>query len=380
MDHPLEREATILAEAIPMDNKTEPFLYELDESQLVYLFNKFGVKPESGSPLTHCIHQQPVEITDGISSPPAEAIQCLTQPERVFAVSNWPPEEAPVRWYYGRFDQPYLVQHDVTEDGRQLLFWPVSHGMVTELLSIPMIGHESDIAAGDFSITTNRDGMVLLAALSDALQEQSLQGQIQRTATINAPLSSLELRYTLEKTIVANDLHWTGARFSRLSPINFSVLPKSLEPAINIFIKDRLIRSENEGYRPTSQVAVTCMRWNDSDAFSAVTERKRKNNGEWDWHHHAYLHSAGGMFVFDFTDITMDDYKVWIREIGAQELQEKIVLLIFRETIINPSMAPVPIAGDNVNRCPKCGAELKPGAKFCTQCGAKILMVNQDDE
>jgi DNA-directed RNA polymerase subunit RPC12/RpoP len=26
----------------------------------------------------------------------------------------------------------------------------------------------------------------------------------------------------------------------------------------------------------------------------------------------------------------------------------------------------------SVKRCPVCGAELKPGAKFCTQCGAKI--------
>ncbi len=32
---------------------------------------------------------------------------------------------------------------------------------------------------------------------------------------------------------------------------------------------------------------------------------------------------------------------------------------------------------DTKNICPKCGAELKPGAKFCTKCGTKIKMKSE---
>ena len=38
---------------------------------------------------------------------------------------------------------------------------------------------------------------------------------------------------------------------------------------------------------------------------------------------------------------------------------------------------PVAQANNNQNTCPKCGAELKPGAKFCVKCGTKIEAASQ---
>jgi len=353
-----------------MKNQPEPSLYELDESQLIYLVTQSGLKPKSGSPLVHCLQQPPAEGVSIANTPPADAIQCLTQPERVFAVTSWPPQEASVHWYYGRNDQPYLVQHEVMNDGRHLMVWPIRYAAVAEVLSIPLEGNESEMAAGDFTVSTNRDGMLLFAAICDALQEQALDGLMRRATTKDASLSFDDLSQAVERTLTVDDLRWTAARLSRLCPVPLRLSEESLQSTINQFTQERLMSVESEGYWPTSLVAAACLRWNAGDAFAAVTERNKGIDGKWDWSHYAFLHAAGGMFAFEFTDISASGFEVSIKEADSLEIQEKIVSLVSHEVLTTPNATSE--SAELIDRCGSCGAELPPGVKFCTQCGVKL--------
>ncbi len=351
-----------------MSNSAEINLYELSADQLSFLFKQYDMAPQTGSPLGDCAELEPEQIVQ--DAPPSEAIQCLAQPERVLAVATWPPDDAPARWYYGRFDQPYLAQHEVTESGRHLIVWPVSYTDVAEVVADPISGYADEVAAGEFKLTTNQDGMQLLAALCDAMQEQEMLGYLQRSTPDDTALNHAWLTQALEKSLTADDMRWCGARFSHLSPKAFNPVSDSIQPTIDRFLQDHLLRSEDDGYRPTPPLAAICNRWNSTDAFSAVTERRLGADRVWDWQHQAFLHAAGGMFQFEFTDISKEGYAVSISETGTAEILERIAALTAHVVVSQPA-TPDALKVEN-NSCRSCGAELRPGNSFCTQCGTPV--------
>jgi len=351
-----------------MSDTAEIYLYELSAAQLSFLFKQFDLAPQTGSPLGGCAQLEPEQI--GQDAPPSEAIKCLTQPEWVLAASTWPPHDAPVRWYYGRFDQPYLVQHEITDDGRHLIVWPVSYNDVAEVITDPISGYADEVAVGEFKLTTNQDGMMLLAALCDAIQEQEVEGFLQRTTADDAAFSDAGLMQALQKSLASDDLRWNASRFSRMSPMAFSHNAHTLQPAIDKFLQDHLLRPEDDGYRPTPPLAAICARWNGADAFCAVTERKLGVDRVWDWQHQAFLHAAGGMFRFEFTDISKEGYAITISETGVAEVLERIAALTAYEVVSQPT---TPDAAQTESySCRSCGADLRPGNSFCTQCGTPV--------
>jgi len=351
-----------------MNDTPEICLYELDAAQLPHLFKSYDLAPKPGSPLSSCAQLEPKHIDHG--SPPSEAIQCLTQPQRVLAASTWSSDDAPVRWYYGRFDQPYLAQHEVSEDGRHLIVWPVPYTVVAEVITEPLLGYADEVAAGGFKLTTNQDGMLLLAALCDALQEQEIDGFLQRTSADDYPLSGAALLRAVQISLGADDLRWSAARLSHMSPMAFNQEPDSIQRAIEQFQQDHLLRPEEDGYRPTPPLAVICTRWNGADAFCAVTERRLGLDESWDWQHQAFLHAAGGMFQFEFTDISKDGYGVSITEVAVAEVMERIAALTAHEVVSQPTIADT--AQAESDSCRSCGVILRPGNSFCTQCGTPV--------
>jgi len=344
-------------------------LYDLSAAQMSHLLKQYGLTPQTGSPLGGCAVLDPEPAAGEV--PPREALQCLALPQRVLAVSCWPPQEAPVRWYYGRDDRPDLVQHEAIDSGRQLLVWPVASGMVAEVMQEPLLRYASDVAAGGFRLQTNRDGLLLLAALCDALQEQDVRGFLQRSAADEAPLGPSGLQQAVRKTLAADDLRWSAARFSSLAPTALAQGPAGLEPAIERFLHDNLLRPEGGGYRPTPPLAEVCRRWNAADAFSAVTRRRLSLEGRWEWEHLAFLHAAGGMFRFEFADIGSGGYTLTISEVDGREILEWDAVAAGQRPVAAASSGPGEIQPGR-DTCRACGAELRPGTGFCTQCGTAV--------
>jgi len=357
-----------LTEAMIMNDTAEINLYELTEAQLSFMFKQLDLVPKTGSPLGGCAQLEPEKIEQNF--PLSEAIQCLTQPERVLAAATWPPDDAPVRWYYGRFDQPYLAQHEVSEDGRHLIVWPLPYAAVAEVISEPLLGYVEEVAAGEFKLTTNQDGMLLLAAMCDALQEQEINGFLQRAIADDSPLTKAALLGALQTSLGADDLRWSAARLSHMSPMVFPQEPDSMQRAIELFQQDHLLRPEEDGYRPTPPLAANCSRWNGADAFCAMTERRLGEDEDWDWQHQAFLHAAGGMFQFEFTNISKDGYGVSISEVAVVEVMDKIAALTAHEVVFQPTTADT--AQAESHSCRSCGVILRPGNSFCTQCGTPV--------
>jgi ribosomal protein L40E len=356
----------ILIEAKGMNDISDISLYDLGAAQITQLLNDYGLTPESGSPLGGCMQLGPEPIAH--NSPPAGALQCLAQPQRVLAATAWPPPEVPVRWYYGRNDQVSLVQHEIMDTGRHLLVWPVPYAAVAEALIEPMLGYMDEIAVGEFRLTTDRDGIQLLAALCDAMQEQEVRGLLQRATADAVAMNDAGLLQALQSSLAADDLRWCAARLSRMSPMALNQGVATLQPAIERFMQDNLVRPEDDGYRPTPPLAAICARWNGADAFSAVTERRLDPGGRWEWEHQAFLHAAGGMFRFEFSDIGRDGYGLAINEIATADMLGSIESLLLYEV----EAATVEVQDAGAGACRVCGGELPPGASFCTQCGTAV--------
>jgi len=183
------------------------------------------------------------------------------------------------------------------------------------------------------------------------------------------------------ETLACDDLRWLSAMLARLSPVSLPDDPAALEKGMKELVTARLLEPAGTGeWRPAQAFFPVCEMLAVPLACVGIS-RTDLTGSDKAPPHLALLRAPGSVWIIEFTD----DEQVCIRDGTSADAELALSLrlatqappraarksgpAVSRSGPVARQGRPVEAPPPAAKACRKCTALLKPGAKFCKDCG-----------
>lgn len=305
------------------------------------------------------------------------------------------PDEMLISLYYAdrSKEKEGLVGCWVVDDRILVSFpWSVSDIVtlaVEVLMSVPLF------AADSYSATLSLPGLITLGGAVDVVREAVLSSLLERRVEVKEVFEQDELARQIERGMTENDARWIVTLLRLVGPPGTVLAPDDLGPGLRELIEADLVSVENGLWRPTDNLQRFAVYWK-SPLPAVAHEAVSIQDGKIDeFKYRVTLRGTGPLWIIDYSDSPEGSPQAAIRSMGSTEYLKELT------DILNPSPLPAEprkpkpkrkrpapakpppkrreraaepkppeTAEEETVSCSQCQGELRPGAKFCTNCGA----------
>ena len=350
------------------------YRWTLSGAELVHLMREKGVRPGPGSPLgdiaalPHSGILAPVERQSDLS----RALGVLAEPKVILGAMTYaPPEEPDYAWYYGAGQGTGWAFHRGSEDGGSEIVWPVDAPQLIRSLGVPL-ALEGGSSGDEISMVFDKDGFEALAVAADLAQEMSLIALLNRKGFSGMAFGESEFTECAQRSGGSDDLRWTAPRFRLVSPIDLSYDEGGLRRGLRSLEAGGLVRRVNGQFELSPPMGFACAQLGAMSGMTALSVRRSERGpsaggkggaggpGGWTVGHIAALRAGTGLWLLEFSRISVDGFEVRMTSARSDEVYGQLKTgLGWGE-----QAAPPP-----PRFCRQCGGPLREGAAFCPQCG-----------
>jgi len=364
--------------------------WNLKETDLFHLLKESNLEPGDGSPLgdlkpsARSAKLAPVEDRSGL----LEALARLTRPEVILGLVTFSsPEEPGFSWFYGSAKDGNYAFHEPAEDGRHEISWPVDGFLLLRSLQAPL-AMEKSTKKEDISLVLDRSGFETLAAIADWLQEKNLVALLNRRMPQAETFEEIELLECCDRSRNSQDLRWMVPRALLVSPISLRFSDDNLRQGLESLLAGDLLTRRNGLFALTPTLGLVCSRFAAASGVSALStqrlqRRRQRENEEWDLTHFAAIRIADrSLWLVEFSDISADEFSVKITSVAQPDMYHHLKAGLGLPGNQGSPEPPAPArreptrehesAKEKEFRCPSCGSELRPDARFCAKCGYRL--------
>lgn len=366
--------------------------WTLTTAEISYLLKDFRIEPGSGSPFQGLRPPQ-----EGFTSASFEnekelmnAFVALLQPEAIHGLVSYTPDEQPsYSWFYGDSIGSSFAFH--SEKDTHQIAWPVDILSILEILELPLnLLNTNEI--DEISFILDRRGLETMAAIIDLIQEQSLTSLLERSLSPEIRFDEKDLLDCLNHNIKSTDFRWMIPRTMIFSPIRLKYTSEDIIQGMEWLHAKGLLTLREGRYALSPPFGIVCSLLGSCSGLSALSSRRQqiinKDNKDWSLQHLAALKGIdNSLWLFEYTDITSDDFHVEIQNTTGRSLNERLQSEFFpsgKPAAPPPSIPSIPpqpeLKSINEPFCPNCGTQLKPKASFCTKCGARVEQTHRDKQ
>ena len=149
-------------------------------------------------------------------------------------------------------------------------------------------------------------------------------------------------------------------RVELISPVGLRFSDEDLRQGLESLVAGDLLARRDDRFAPTPPLGLVCSRLAAAAGMSALSTQRRQRLS-----HFAALRAADlSLWLLDFSDVTADEFNVQITSLAQAEMYTRL-----KAGLGMPEQDPVRAT---VLRCPCCGIELRPDARFCVKCGYRL--------
>jgi hypothetical protein len=373
--------------------------WNLTSAEVAYVLAKEGIEPEPGSPFMR------LNRSDEESKPPSardwpsllESISVIAKPGSVLGLVHYPPDDPQYSLFYGNSSHENLALHKKKFDGTEhVIVWPLHPRDVYEDFLWPLDLAMPADPKGEL-LHLDRDSLVTLAAIVDILQEDSLIAFLNRSAVPKSSFNASELLACFYRSLQDGDFRWMAQRARLVSPVSLAPVSEDIERGLSSLERMKLIQREDDRFGLSTALAVIGARLSDCSGLAALSAKKKPSKSSqakmWNRRHIAAARGLNSLWFFEFSQISKEDYRLELSDMGPAELQKRLHSFLYAEDRKDlPSRPPVPsspshppgidreVRGDSrqgeekiLKFCSQCGGDLRAGASFCSQCGYRLI-------
>ncbi len=334
--------------------------WTLSNTELVHLLREAKLRPGPGSPLgdlgsvPHSGLVAPIER----QADALRAMAVLAGPEAILGAMTFvPPEDPDYSWFYGASSEPGLAYRELSAEGATDIVWPVDAPWLVRSLRAPL-----DLERGsdgeEISMVFDKAGFETLAVLANLAQEISLLALLKRQGFSGMSFEAGDLLECAKRSGPSDDLRWPAPRFRLVSPIDLSFAESDLLQGLRSLEAGGLVLRRDGTYALSRSLGFACAQLGATTGMSALSvRRKMKSPAGWTVAHVAAIRAGAGLWLLEFSRISMAGFEVRMKSAGANEIYGRLKADL--------GYAPVP------RFCRSCGGPLRTGAAFCTQCGGE---------
>lgn len=360
------------------DEKTrppQPDRWNLTAAEITEMLRRTGVEPRHGSPFLRLDGAGPVSpATLAIEDTPdiREATLRIGRPDIILGLLHMPPGEPDVTWLYGAAGDQRFAVHRRDGGMWHRIVWPVQGTTLAEIMETAVSIREAAVTDA-FALSLDRRGFETLAVIVDFFQEEALRSAMQRRMPAVPRFDMDDLFCCCQRNLRGIDLRWMVQRSKLISPVRLSPDPEGLNAGLGSLVDQGMLTQQGTLFAPSPRFYAACTLLAGCSGFFALSTRRRtvRRDGtdDWDFQHMASMRGIGSLWLLEFTDISKSGFTVKLGDVTADLLHERVVA-----GLLPPERPPVP--DDRFASpmcCPDCGSRLQPPAKFCPNCGRKMM-------
>jgi hypothetical protein len=364
---------------IEPDEKTrppQPDRWNLTAAEIAEMLRRTGVEPWRGSPFLR-LHRggtdSPAAVAIDETPEIRDATMRIGRPDIVLGLLHVPPADPDVTWLYGSSGDRRFAVHRRDGGMWHRIIWPVQDTTLADIMETAVSIHDPAVTDG-FALTLDRREFETLATIIDFFQEETLRSAMNRKPFSVLQFDDDDLFGCYRRNLRGIDLRWMVQRSKLISPIRLAPDPEGLRMGISSLVKQGMLMQDGSLYTATPRFTTACSLLAGCSGFFALSTRRRiqRNDGHdvWDFQHMASLRGIGSLWLLEFADISNDDFTVKLGDVTASLLHERVVA-----GLLPPARLQLPDeeAAEKLAYCQNCGAKLQPPAKFCPNCGTKIV-------
>jgi len=369
----------------------------LESKEIAFILAKEKIKPQPGSPFLRMERTDEDLKSPSVQNWPSliESLTVIAKPESVLGLISYPPEDPQFSWFYSNSSHKNLAQHKQKFDGTEhMIVWPLHPNHVRDDFLLPL-NLAMPITSAGTVLNLDRDTLVSMAAIVDIMQENSLIAFLNRSDPPECSFLASDLLACFYRSLQGADLRWMAPRAKLMSPVNLAPVIEDIEKGLAALERKKLIHKEGDRYRLSTELAVVCARLSECSGFSSLSLRKKLSGSStkkrWHYQHIAAAMGLESLWLYEFSDITQDNFILELRDCSPTILQKNLQsLLPVEDKRSIPSPPPTkslrPSEGDqkrpakrkktdrkSLKYCSKCGTKLRPGASFCPGCGSRLI-------
>jgi hypothetical protein len=350
--------------------------WNLTEDILSTLLSDFENVPGPGSPLKGINLSNPQKKMPDIQnkSEISKALSCIHHPEIILGKIGYsPPDESEFQWFYGLANDPqrYALYKSIN-DSKHYISWPIEGiSLLQSLQSEMSAGRVIDML--DISVFFDRMRFETLTAVVDLLQEVNLYSLLNRIVQPEMQFSPNELLESCRRTLHSPDLRWMVSKAQMFSPIKLTFKDEDLLEGLERLIEEGFLIKNNGLYEIEAEFSSICSLLGSCSALSAISVRRRshqKDSGtKWSLEHFAVQLAIDSMlWLYDFSDISSDDFQIEISSINGQQFYNRLA----KSILLLDQSSETEMQESEDTLCPKCNYSLRPDIKFCPECGLNL--------
>ncbi|QGY38690.1 zinc-ribbon domain-containing protein [Pseudodesulfovibrio cashew] len=337
---------------------------ELTSGQVRAVFDALSMVTAPHSPLHPFASEraEPVAAPGGIWR---EAFEILADPLLEVRLLEGTPEGVLPRLYYrGNDPRSPLVRVDGVDQGVRLTAGYDSEAVTGDLAGMLWAG--SGPEGVDYRASLSPAGLAAWAACLDHLRAQLCVSLLHRAPGMDLTLSLEELDHNLAVGLEAGDGRWMVTLLNFLAP-NGLLAADAAERGARELERLGLLRPSSGGWLPSGEMLFMGASLQPVlPAAACVLTRFGRDKAEVNYS--VALTGAGRyLWTLGFEERGGGDVEITLASCSGGELADWMKRQV--------SDAPGRRAGSGEasgSRCVSCGAELKPGAAFCSSCGHQV--------
>jgi len=337
-----------------------PARFALSRAQVDALLSKTKVTPWVGSPLPALRPVGAPTADVDAPVPVIEAVRRLAQPEMVTGmVVCAPPQPAEFAWYYAAGPSSDHVLYEKSADGDTLLAYPIDARSLVEIAESEL-DLDAPSAFTAVELTLSAGGLQTLAALADLAQERSLDNLRRREQPDEVlHFDVRQLKGCVDRSLAGSDTRWMTARTVVTAPVQLGFSETELTSGLAELEGLDLVVRHGDEYQAGYATVLLCSRLGVCSGFCSVSSRRRGDDGHWHREHFSVTRGADALWLLEYTGLDDGNWRVIIGDSTPRLVHERI----------DDALHPGPAVQ---RRCPVCRAAVYAGRPFCGNCGADL--------
>jgi hypothetical protein len=276
----------------------------------------------------------------------------LTTPERVIE-------------YIAYFAPGGAIVGVTNDNGMQLVSWPAPNDAMLEMVR-QMIGL-SIYRSGSFTARLNREETLVLSAMIDLQRKEMLRKFADGATADRSVISPAAVTGML--AIPPGNYQWFSSAFTDLFTQARIPKPDAIGGVLASLAAKGFARAEGKGYVLSDECILLARAHLLPSMYLTLTSGKGTAAGKANVTGFSCIISGVHELLY------IDPYagETELHSMASAEVHEYVKAFLTDRAVIDKiETVPAPATGVSKHFCPQCGAPVKPGLKFCNNCGAKI--------
>ncbi|MEZ0275441.1 MAG: zinc ribbon domain-containing protein [Roseimicrobium sp.] len=348
-----------------------------------------GIVPSSASPLSSIspAGKAAVPAKGFPKKSPADslrAVRILAQPRWELGVMLSHPWTEEPKWMYMAEEDSNTAIAWIKEGGadvsQDLTLLTVDD--VTKRMGA-CLGLDAPCESGMLRLKLSMAGFAAFLAAIDGVRRAALMSLLDHVLPppeIRLSLSDVGSHFA--KTLAAGDHRWLSSLTARLCPWDIPTSPAELQAGMQELVSAKLLEpSSPQVWRPAPGFLLVCDTLSSPLASACLSHHDLLKPGS-SADHLIGLRGLGALWLLEFSEKGGHGTEVKLRDVSGAEMELALDLRLQKKirpappsTTVPPKSSPARTAAaaeSSAAACPSCRSPLKPGARFCTRCGAAI--------